>query len=728
MIRGVIRDPIAGLSIGNLARDAISAEGPVTPIPPAPPRILVPLAAMICRPRCKIFRLTAPGATMYSGRQAVRSWGWMSETTEQRLSSARWTRGEAIVALVGVVWVAVAAFWAVPGVLTIDGFVYQAMIDAFARNGSLFIGNGYEEYGSEALALPLSPIVDGRLAPQYPGGWGILAAPAYAAAGLRGVILVNALASALTLPLIWQAARALFDDRRLAVHAALIYGLATFAVDYAFGVWPHGIATFLVTAALAAVATGWRGPPAAELRGALVAGLAIGAGINLRVDAFFAVAPLAIWLLGAGRRPYASLALLLAGLVPGLLVAAAINHAKFGSFSPFAYGKSEGRVSLEYYAELALLTAVAGLAALVLGLPHVRAVAYRPRLLGLATVGVFAVLLAAPATRELLLRLAQGFWILVVDLQAHPLPALGMTVAEDGTIETFGVLKKALLQSLPYAAVVIILMPRLWRGPDRAALALCFLFVLLLMVPFAYSTWHGGAAKNMRYFLSSLPALAILSAAALREIGSMAQPRPRLAACAMLAVAGAALLFGALRGYGSDYVVEATLPNLIAGSIVALSILTLLARGEARGTSATVLGAVVGIGLLSAFASGWIFDLRQSQYQRGMNLEMAWLTQDLPAEALVVTDNPKFLALRVNRPPALTAQTDFYSGDVGPELVALVGRAFAEGRPVFAQGLSAAKQLVAKGASAGFSPRYGIVDVLEVYRMSPSGEATGASR
>lgn len=50
---GVIRGPIAALSIGNLARHAISAEGPVTPILPAPPRILVPLVTMICRPAAK---------------------------------------------------------------------------------------------------------------------------------------------------------------------------------------------------------------------------------------------------------------------------------------------------------------------------------------------------------------------------------------------------------------------------------------------------------------------------------------------------------------------------------------------------------------------------------------------------------------------------------------------------------------------------------------------------
>ena len=651
----------------------------------------------------------------------------MSEATEQRLSSARWTRGEIGVALIGLVWVATAAFWAVPSVLIIDGFVYHAMIDAFARDGSLFVTNGYGEYGSEALVLHQLVPVNGRLAPQYPGGFGIVAAPAYAAGGLRGVILVNAVASALTLPLIWQAARALFDDRRLAVHAALIYGLATFAVDYAFGVWPHGITTFLVTAAFAAVATGWREAPAGELRGALVAGLAIGAGINLRVDALFAVVPLGLWLLGAGRRPYASAALLAAGLMPGLIAAAAINHAKFGDLSPFTYGIDRGAVSIAHYAKLGLLAGLAGLGALALGLPRVRAVAYRPRVQGLAALGLFAVLLAVPPMRELLLRLAEGFRVLVVDFQAHPFPAHGMTLAEDGTIETFGVLKKALLQGLPYAAAVLVLVPRLWRGPDRAPLALCFLFVLVTIVPFAYSSWHGGAAKNMRYFLNFLPVLAILSAAALREIGHIALPRPRLAGVAMIAVIVVALLYGALQGYESDYVVDVTLPNVIVASLAGLAILTLVSRGEVRGISATVLGAVFGLGLLSAFASAWVFDLRQSQYQRGMNFEMVTLTQDLPAEALVVTDNPKFLDLRVNRPPALTAQTDFHSGEVGPALVELVGRAFAEGRPVFAQGLSAAEQLVAKGASAGFSPRYGIVDFLELYRMSPPGEVERTS-
>ncbi len=134
----------------------------------------------------------------------------------------------------------------------------------------------------------------------------------------------------------------------------------------------------------------------------------------------------------------------------------------------------------------------------------------------------FQALDAPPRRRQALLSIAEGVWILIVDFQAHPAPAHGLTVMADDTIRMHGLVKKALLQSLPYAAAVLVLAPRIWRGPDRAAAVFCPLFAGLGIVPFAFGNWHGRMANNMRYFLNLVPVLVILSAVALREIAALA--------------------------------------------------------------------------------------------------------------------------------------------------------------------------------------------------------------
>lgn len=60
----------------------------------------------------------------------------MSQTTEKPASAAPgrvgWRAGEIAIALIGLAWVVLAALWAAPGVFTIEGLTYLAMIDAFA--------------------------------------------------------------------------------------------------------------------------------------------------------------------------------------------------------------------------------------------------------------------------------------------------------------------------------------------------------------------------------------------------------------------------------------------------------------------------------------------------------------------------------------------------------------------------------------------------------------------
>lgn len=643
--------------------------------------------------------------------------GLLSGGRKWRIGAVRVDAGACVVAAVGLVWVALAAFWAVPGVFGGDGLIYRAMIDAFARDGSLFVGNGYAEYPSPALTLELLVVSGDRLAPQYPGGWGILAAPAYLAGGLRGVILVNAVVSALTLPLIWLAARALFGDRRVAATAALIYALATFAVDYALAFWPHGITTFLVTAAFAATATGWRGTHHDGLWGLLAAGLAVGLAINIRVDAILAAAAIGAWTLGAARRPYLALAMLVLGLLPGLAAAAAVNHAKFASLSPFTYGKSGGE-SLSGYAELFPVLAVAGIAFLALGLRPVRAAAFRPAVQAAILAVVLAAVLLLPPLRELALRVARGFYVLVIDLQAHPVPGRGVFLQEDGTILMFGVTKKALLQSLPYAASVLLLLPRLIRRPGRAPLALCLLFALAFIAFFSLNTWHGGASNNMRYFLNIVPVMAMLSALALREILSVMGRRPAIAAIAEVALLAAVFAYVRWRGHTFGFAVENTLPTATVIAIAVLSAAFLVSRRGARAVAASALHGLVVVGLVTAFISVWFFDIQVSRNERRINAEMVTLADRLPADALVVTFIASYAGYRLNRPPAMTAMADHASRAFDADLVA---HAFARRRPVYAQSRRLAEAMIAAGAASAAAPVFGIDESREFFRMAPPG-------
>jgi hypothetical protein len=78
------------------------------------------------------------------------SGGPVSSSRKGRISAVRGDASVLAAAAAVILWIAMAAFWAVPGVFSVDGLTYQAMIDAFARNGSLFVENGYDYNPSPA--------------------------------------------------------------------------------------------------------------------------------------------------------------------------------------------------------------------------------------------------------------------------------------------------------------------------------------------------------------------------------------------------------------------------------------------------------------------------------------------------------------------------------------------------------------------------------------------------
>jgi hypothetical protein len=117
-----------------------------------------------------------------------------------------------IVILVALTWLCYGAFFAPAGLFTDDEIIYVAMIDRFATAGSFVIENGYDFNQAESLRLVTMRAGPHGLVSQYPSGFAVIAAPFYLLGGLQGVI----------------------------------FGLATFAVDYAFAIWPHATSNLFV--------------------------------------------------------------------------------------------------------------------------------------------------------------------------------------------------------------------------------------------------------------------------------------------------------------------------------------------------------------------------------------------------------------------------------------------------------------------------------------------------
>lgn len=618
-----------------------------------------------------------------------------------------WRAEEAALIALGLVWVALAAFWAPAAVYIVDGFVYHAQIDAAARYGSFFIRNGYETYQSPALVGWLMRVSGDQITGQYPGLWGFIAAPAYLAGGIRGVMIFNALCAAGVLWCVRRMALGLTGDRRLAGRTALIFGVAGFFAEYAIGFWPHAGAMLLVTGAMAAVT------PRADARGALVAGLLIGLGVNIRVDAVLIGAPIAAWLLAAAERPYRSLAGLCLGVAPGLVAATAVNWVKFGAASPFSYGAEGGATTLGHYAGVAPVAALAAAAALSLGLAPMRRLLRRPWVWTAAAMAAAAAIAATPQLRSA----AWGWWIIFVDFQANGIVHPDLGRGEDGVLRLIGIIKKALFQSLPYAPAALVPAALAFRRHGRAVgFALATMFIAT--APFALSAWYGGLSNNMRYLLPATPGLALLTALALDEARRRAS-----GALVPAAVAAAVLIAAIAPGQGGrDLLTRAQIdaPNLIL-AVVAVAALAMLALPGATGRlAAQGFRGAVWAGLVCAFALGWGVDLQLSHATRSSNLKMAELTADLPQDALLIVHSARRSAMRMNRPPALTAQMPPYAKTVPPALAELIRRMFAEGRPVFAQSIQLAEMLEAEGLARAGPPRYGVAeDWLEIFPLTP---------
>lgn len=407
---------------------------------------------------------------------------------------------------------------------SIDDALYVDMARSMAKYGSFFIDAGDKPGGAPALTKLNAFGVGGGAAPQYPGSYGVVMAPFYAAFGARGLMLANALAGAFVLFATRRLAWRLFKDEALAGAAVMLLAFATFFSSYLFVIWPHMLETAFVAAAALFLSAG----AANEKNGlenwrAASAGALLGAAFLVRVDIVVFIGAFFVWvrLFVAPSRRMAAMSFV-AAAAPAFVVSAFINRLKFGVLTPMTYGPKMGPDSAERYAPLlgAGLCAAVILLAIDISAPAAQrawAAAKRPwPMAALAVLFVALLGLSHPG------RIAvKGLYVLLVDLQALD-PAFrqpGVIKSANGFWSFWGVHKQALLQSAPFAMLLVIGLRDFFAGRNIKPLALIFAAIGGPVLFFALNEWHGGFGRTMRYFAACLPFVAIGAAYALRRTG-----------------------------------------------------------------------------------------------------------------------------------------------------------------------------------------------------------------
>jgi hypothetical protein len=510
------------------------------------------------------------------------------------------------------------ALWLRPGPFLIDEITYGLMAKS-AAEGRPFIWNGYEELASQELESLQIRATPGGLSAQYPEGYALLAAPFRALFGYSGLFLLNACAFLIAAALCQKLAHRVLGNARAAALATALWAFATYSWEYALAIWPHSVALAAILGCALFVFDGVeRAEDPRAFRRLLAGGLCVGFGLTVRLDVLLCAGPLLLPLLSRGRTGLKLGLGFALGLVPGALLASALNLRKWGSLLPISYGDAEHTQVVPW-----ALAALVGLAALAFQQRArlVRVLGGRGLALALAVAAL--TLVVVPATRRMLLDTLTGTFALVVDSSALPVDPTAVVLErrESGAAVYAGVLKKAVLQNCPYFTLGLAGLFVAFRDPSKRSAAW-----LLAGTPLAYflfygvSAWHGGLCYNMRYLLPALPFAAMASVLGLRALVAARRAWPP---CVVGGAAALALtLVVSPRGAGLETAEPflLLLPLLIA-AVLGLCAVWALLRSSRISKLATA--ALAGFGITHAACTGFGYDLGCSRWLRAANFDSA---------------------------------------------------------------------------------------------------------
>ncbi|MGD9801485.1 MAG: glycosyltransferase family 39 protein, partial [Parvularculaceae bacterium] len=489
--------------------------------------------------------------------------------------------------------------------------------------------------GAPPLSIVLSAIgVDGRVYPQYPLGFAIIAAPFYAAFGIYGLFLLEAVSGLVAIFLTQEIARRLFGDARLASFAAALFAGATFFSTYAFSIWPHMLTlAMLLGAALSAIMA----VDKQRLHGLSLSGALLAAAITVRVDSIIFFAAIFLWL-RFFAMPERRVAVLyfVAGAVPVIAIATLFNFIKFGIASPISYGDKSGYETLDGYLPLAIAAA-----SMTLFLTLFKVTGRAEHVIKTARklspsfyLAIALALLILPPSARLL----HHFWTLLFDIQAydgdyhHDVLIKGA----GGFLTTFGLPKKAFFESMPFFAISILPMIAFLRGKNVRAVSLCLLFSAAPIVFFSLKQWHGGHSFNMRFFLPAVPFLSMLAAKALLEL----RGEKRLALCDGILIAAGAigLLFFQImmvRAAPELSIAAVTLPQLFLAIAIFAGVASHAIRPAPRRTGALAGLCLIAIGASATSSFGDYELTRKTRHYAG--IAGAHFAKVLPADSLIIS-------------------------------------------------------------------------------------------
>ena len=410
-----------------------------------------------------------------------------------------------------------------PGVFSVDESHYLLAADAFAREGSFHIDNGYEQYRADELLFFYTLIPDaverlGTVA-TVPPYHAVLAAPYLKTFGLTGLFLLNLICFAATCIAVRRLASRLHSEGHFATVAASVFMLGSFGLEYALGIWPHALSQTLIAWALEAFlcARESKGRRALFLAG--LSGLLASVATGVRIQNIFMLPVLLVmarWSLGCS---WPLLASHLAGWVPPLIGYSLINLHRLDTPNPFTYGARTslaGSVPGQFYGFLAdhpwvLLVIAAGCAGLWFLWRKFRWRGLLPGLLLSAAV----TLVVSPELRSL-----AGHWLSMAGFHlvdtafvpADGMAATGSTSNQLGQVLYGGVLKKGLLEVAPFLVLALLVVLGRPLQPETSRV-LKFLggsaLLSLVLLPLVASS--GGFCFNPRYLLEMLPALVVAS-------------------------------------------------------------------------------------------------------------------------------------------------------------------------------------------------------------------------
>ena len=571
----------------------------------------------------------------------------------------------------------IAAFVVSDGLYSIDELVYFVAAKALIADAGFVIQNGYEQFGSEQLAMWLLVEGPNGLVPQYPSGSAIVAAPLVAFLGVRGFILMNVLATIGSLYTVRALAIRLFDNPQITSLSVSLLLCTTYFLDYSFVVWPHMAAVLCIISAVYWFLRAMQEPDNTG-RWAFYAGLWISLGFLIRLDSILMLPAFAlIWVSSAGASPRIVLGGAV-GLIPGALVSVTIAYLKFDTINPLSYGRSGtngGAVEVSGHASVAVLILILFIVALV--------IRYRfssdKKMWYDSSVLVGAVLFAlygafeSDAFRHTLV----GVYSLLIDLTFVSDSRSGVAHFDNGLVSFWGMPKKALGQSLPWIGLLVAIPALRWQPRDKTSMALIAFVTIVWMLPFITRSWHGGLGSNMRYFLPLLPLVCLVGARVWYEVldGSRLSGKV-LFSLVTLGVILSAIWMSVMPD--GELRTHQKLSVLVLWSVTIASTTTVtLPRARKRLLPLTQGCVLVAVGV-SIFLS--VSDLANSQNRRVLAKQTDIAVRSLQGPLLIFTSPEYVPSAFYQEPDRLVASRDSKTGEID---LNLARQALESGRRVF---------------------------------------------